>query len=84
MSSSSATAPGSRSSSPATPEASDCLEPVAVHHDSEVSSWYHAVQSDKVLSSWDTDAPFELGLGKGDREDMLRLDDLIEEHAYDE
>jgi hypothetical protein len=82
MSSSSATAPGSRSSSPATPEASDCLEP-AVHHDFEVSSWYHAIQSDKALAAWETDPPF-LDLGKGEEEHILRLDDLIEEHAYDE
>ena len=83
MSSSSATAPGSRSSSPATPESSDCLEPGAVHHDFQVSEWYHTLRSSKALDAWPTDAPF-LDLGKDKEEYILRLDDLIEEHAYDE
>jgi hypothetical protein len=82
--SSPATATGSRSPSPLTPESSDSLDPV-LHNDLELSSWCHSLSPAKSLSPqscWDPTLCFDAG--KPEDDEMLRLDDLIEQHAYDE
>ena len=66
----------SRSSSPETPETSDAPNNVTIHH--SPPSWYIA-KDVSAISVWDGD-PFQ----KPDDEHMLKLDDIIQEHAYDE
>ncbi|EGO00107.1 hypothetical protein SERLA73DRAFT_107088 [Serpula lacrymans var. lacrymans S7.3] len=86
MSSSPTAAMDSRSSSPATPDSPDGIHPVAIHHDNEFSSWYHSLRPGKSfpeLSAWD-EASHCLAVAKSEEERMLQLDDLIDEHAYDE
>ncbi|KII92750.1 hypothetical protein PLICRDRAFT_134625 [Plicaturopsis crispa FD-325 SS-3] len=88
MSSSSATATGSRSPSPATPELSDSTDPVAIRNeDAGLSYWYHpALQPGKSLeeTAWEGDLSRFPGLGKGPEEPMLHLEDLLEQNAYDD
>lgn len=76
----------SRSSSPATPEASDALEAVAVRSDfNNSSSWYiHQLRSADVQSVWDIDTTDFISSTKTEDHQMLRLDDVIEQHAYEE
>ncbi|KIK92137.1 hypothetical protein PAXRUDRAFT_34656 [Paxillus rubicundulus Ve08.2h10] len=79
----------SRSSSPETletPETSDGPCNVAIHNDRERPPWYHALHLGKnvsVVGAPDGDAPL-VTLQKPEVERMLQLDDLIEEHAYDD
>ena len=72
MSSSSTTA-GSRSPSPATPEASDTLDPAVTQE--VVNAWCHSLSQDGYYE------PFE-----HDKEYVAQLDigDLIQDDAYDE
>ncbi|KAG6885909.1 hypothetical protein C0993_007927 [Termitomyces sp. T159_Od127] len=86
MSSSSSTATtGSRSPSPSTPEATDSLDSVAVQ--SDLDSWYlSSMQQSKAL---DTQMPWEMTPAfstprKSEDDHMLRLEELIEQHAYDD
>lgn len=67
----------SRSSSPETPETSDVPNNVTIHN--ELPSWYHPLPISKNIGVWDGD-PCQ----KPDNERMLQLDDIIQEHAYDE
>lgn len=70
----------SRSSSPKTPETSDVHHNVTIHN--ELPSWYRPLPIAKDASPigvCDGD-PFQ----KPDDERMLQLDDIIQEHAYDE
>ncbi|KAH7925511.1 hypothetical protein BV22DRAFT_1010998 [Leucogyrophana mollusca] len=86
MSTSTTATVDSRSSSPTTPESSDGLHRVAIHHDHELSSWYNSIRPGKVLSemgSWDSD-PLSNSPAKAGDARMLQLADLIEDHAYDE
>ncbi|KAF9227355.1 hypothetical protein BS17DRAFT_747806 [Gyrodon lividus] len=86
MSTTTAATMDSRSSSPETPETSDGPHNVAIHNDRELPTWYHASRPGKnisVIGAWDGDAPF-VTLQKPEVERMLQLDDLIEEHAYDD
>ncbi|GLB37660.1 putative ig-like, plexins, transcription factors [Lyophyllum shimeji] len=88
-SSSSATAAGSRSSSPSTPEAFDSLDPIAIHSDFELShSWYlSAAQQHKPLGThapWDMNTSEFVTPRKAEDDPMLHLDELIEQHAYDD
>jgi len=84
--SSPATANTSRSPSPVTPEPSDALESVAVRSDFDHSnSWYmHQLKSADSQSLWDIDTSDFISQTKTDDHQMLRLDDLIEQHAYEE
>lgn len=83
-SSSSATAPASRSPSPLTPDVSDSIEPLSVQSDAEhTSSWVIAAENSKAQQPWD-ESLFTLTQNKLDDGHVLRLDDLIEPHAYHE
>ncbi|KAJ6625880.1 hypothetical protein B0H10DRAFT_2001193 [Mycena sp. CBHHK59/15] len=86
-SSSAATGTDSRSSSPHTPEPPDSLDPVAVQSDFDLGSWYQS-DSDKLLSprpSWQLDAILQASLHKYEEdEQILHLDDLIQQNAYDD
>jgi len=76
----------SRSSSPATPENSDVSHPVAIHHCHDLSTWYQSIRPKKAISDigvWESEAVRSV-MNKPDSERMLQLDDLIDEHAYDE
>jgi hypothetical protein len=76
----------SRSSSPTTPESSDGHHPVTLHHDHNLSTWYNSIRPRKTFSEigvWDNE-PMRSGINKPDSERMLQLDDLIDEHAYEE
>src|SRR5580658_5230330 len=86
MSCSSPTALGSRSSSPETPESSHCLEPVAIHHEAEISSWFHSMHPKplSMCAAWDLDGTSYMSVSKDDETQMLPLNDLIQEHLYDE
>jgi len=86
MSSSSPTAPCSRSPSPQTPESSHCIEKVAIQHDPEVSPWFHSVHPKSLseCADWDLDGNPFFSVPKDDEPGMLPLDDLIQENAYDE
>lgn len=81
-SSSSATATGSRSASPATPEAFDSLDPIAIHND--LDSWYLSSMQPPKSSQWDINSPEFMVPRKTEDDQMLHLDELIEQHAYDE
>jgi hypothetical protein len=76
MSPTTAAAMDSRSSSPETPETSDVPHNVTIHN--EPPSWYIA-KDVSAITVWDGD-PFQ----KLDDERMLKLDDILQEHAYDE
>ncbi|KAG1731495.1 uncharacterized protein EDB91DRAFT_721132 [Suillus paluster] len=77
----------SRSSSPATPESSDGTHPVVLHHDHDLlSAWYHSIRPRKTISEigvWDNESLHSV-TNKPDNENMLQLDDLIDEHAYED
>jgi len=76
MSSSPATAPHSRSSSPHTPDSSDSPEHIFIDN---VTPWY------SPESAWDSDTvAFFSRISKAEEENMLCLNDLINEQAYDE
>lgn len=86
MSTTTVTTIDSRPSSPATPENSDGSHPVAIHHGHDLSSWYQSICPKKTISEigfWESEAIHSL-MSKPDNERMLQLDDLIDEHAYDE
>ncbi|KAI0029971.1 hypothetical protein K488DRAFT_72546 [Vararia minispora EC-137] len=84
---SSTTTSESRSSSPATPATPDSpgyLHTPVINDDMEISSWYSAVTaSDSTYWRQDSQHDFEPGKHEEDSM-MLTLDDLIQEHAYDE
>lgn len=85
MSSSSATATTSRSPSPHTPEASDCAEPIAIQSDFDLTSgWYHNMDPIRPVQHWDMDTSYYTPSHKTEEDVMLRLDELLEQHAYDE
>ncbi|KAJ7691281.1 hypothetical protein B0H17DRAFT_1063335 [Mycena rosella] len=89
MSSSSSTATGndSRSSSPHTPEPSDSLDPVAVQTDFDMGSWYQS-DAESLLSpqsSWQLDSALQMNPHKYEEdEQILHLDELIQQNAYDD
>lgn len=91
MSSSSATATGSRSPSPqtpATPESSDSLETIAIRSNLDLSTWYKTLSAPStnpgVSAYWDEGAPQSVDVGKEEEGVMLSLDDLIQDYPYDE
>lgn len=80
MSTTTAETMDSRSSSPETPETSDVPHSVTIRNG--LPSWYRPLPTAKNTSAigiWDGD-PFQ----NPDDEHMLQLDDIIQEHAYDE
>ncbi|KAG0698126.1 hypothetical protein DFH29DRAFT_984006 [Suillus ampliporus] len=86
MSTTTITTMDSRSSSPATPESSDGHHPVTLHHDHDLSAWYNSIRPRKTISEigvWDNESMYSV-TNKPDNENMLQLDDLIDEHAYED
>lgn len=76
----------SRSSSPQTPDVLEEPHNVAIHND--LPSWCHTLRplqarTIPVMGAWDNEEPHPT-LEKPDVERMLELNDLIEEHAYEE
>ncbi|TFY77551.1 hypothetical protein EWM64_g6460 [Hericium alpestre] len=90
MSSSPATATGSRSPSPVTPmtpESSDGLDALALSPDANVSSWYSlpsSKPSTEATTFWDEDSRQLLDVSKEDDTNILSLDDLIQDYAYED
>ncbi|KAJ7346899.1 hypothetical protein DFH08DRAFT_937277 [Mycena albidolilacea] len=88
MSSSSTTAgDDSRSSSPHTPEPAHSLAPIAVQGDFDIGAWYQSDQESLLSpqSSWQLDPSLQMSSTKREEEDqILHLDDLIQQHAYDD
>ncbi|KAJ7045795.1 hypothetical protein C8F04DRAFT_1334748 [Mycena alexandri] len=86
-SSSAATGTGSRSSSPHTPEPSDSLDPVVVQGDFDLGAWYQS-DTENLLSphsSWQLDPALQMNATKCEEDDqILHLDDLIQQNAYDD
>lgn len=84
------TANTSRSPSPLTPEPSDSVESVVVRTDLDhPNSWYtpmtmHQLKAADSQSLWDIDPTDFITPTKSEDHLMLRLDDLIEQHAYEE
>lgn len=85
-SSSSAPAPSSRSPSPATPEPFQSFDPVAIHSDLDLynSRYLSDLQVLDVQAQWDISPSESAALRKLEDDQMLHLDELIEQHAYDE
>lgn len=74
-----------RSPSPRTPEDSEYADSVAIHSDVGLSSsWYMSMAAKVAQQSWAMDPLAYHSPSKGEDNDMLRLDDLIEQDAYDE
>ena len=71
-----------------TPEASDSLEPIGIQSDPDLSStWYrsmHSPPSKMPVLPWTSDPSVYTTPHKSEEEQMLRLEELIERHAYDE
>jgi hypothetical protein len=88
MSTASSVAANSRSSSPLTPEPlSDCLELVSIQGDLDqtFSDWPLPMYPAKAaLPRWAADQALYSTPQKVEEEQMLRLDELIERHAYEE
>ncbi|KAG5638454.1 hypothetical protein H0H81_012519 [Sphagnurus paluster] len=85
----SATEAGSRSPSPATPEAFDLIEPIAIQSDLDLAnSWYmssmHRHKQLDAHTSWDMNTSDFVTPRKSEDDAMLHLDELIEQHAYDD
>lgn len=86
MDSTSSTTQPSRSPSPSTPEPSDILDPISIQSELDLtSSWYlsgmHTTKDN--IPPWSSDPVYTLQ-HKTEDDHMLRLDELIEQHAYDE
>lgn len=86
MDSTSSTTQLSRSPSPSTPEPSDVLDPISIQSELDLtSSWYlsgmHTAKDS--VSPWVSDPVYTLQ-HKTEDDQMLRLDELIEDHAYNE
>ncbi|KAJ6500161.1 hypothetical protein C8R47DRAFT_1110707 [Mycena vitilis] len=87
MSSSSSVAAGndSRSSSPHTPEPTDSLDPILIQ--SDFGAWYQS-DTENLLSpqsSWQLDPSLQMSSHKCEEQDqILHLDDLIQQNAYDD
>ncbi|KAF9478815.1 hypothetical protein BDN70DRAFT_879522 [Pholiota conissans] len=83
--SASTTATTSRSPSPLTPEASDSLEGIVIQSEIDLSSsWYPMHPTKMTIPPWGSDPSVYTTPHKAEEEQMLRLDDLIEQHAYDD
>lgn len=83
MDSTSSTTQPSRSPSPSTPESSGALDPISIQSELDLtSSWYlsgmHTTKENVLPLVSDS------GQHKSEDDRMLRLDELIEDHAYEE
>lgn len=86
MDSTSSTTQPSRSPSPLTPEPSYALDPISIQSELDLtSSWYlsgmHTTKDNvpPLISN-----PLYTSQHKTEDDQMLRLDELIEDHAYEE
>lgn len=80
MSSSSPAGSVSRSPSPHTPAPEPPADPVAIQADLDaVAAWFVP-----NMPAWESDPALFALPRKADEEQMLRLDDLLEQHAFDE
>ncbi|KAF6760309.1 hypothetical protein DFP72DRAFT_883791 [Ephemerocybe angulata] len=85
MSSSSTAIADSRSPSPLTPEASDNQESVIIQSDFDnASSWYQSMYAKSGHMQWAPPPTSYHSPHKTDDNMMLRLDELIEQDAYDD
>lgn len=86
MDSTSSTTQPSRSPSPSTPEPSGALDPISIRSELDLTSpWYLSgmhTTKDNVLPLV-SDAVYT-PQHKTEDDQMLRLDELIEDHAYEE
>ena len=75
---------GSRSPSPETPGAE--AEDTRSHGDVDLHAWLKPLQNDPTNphKAWDIDPSLLTPSEKGGESDMMRLDELIEQHAYQE
>lgn len=88
MDSMSSTTQPSRSPSPSTPEPSeaDALDPITIQSELDpTSSWYLSAMhtTENNIPQWVSDPLYTLQ-HKTEDDQMLRLDELIEQHAYDD
>lgn len=87
MDSTSSTTQPSRSPSPSTPDPSHVLDPITIQSELNVtSSWYFSGMRHTTKDNvppWLSD-PVYTPQHKTEDDQMLRLDELIEEHAYEE
>jgi hypothetical protein len=85
MDSTSSTTQPSRSPSPATPEPSGALDPISIRSELDLtSSWYlTGMHTTKDVLPLVSDSVYT-SQQKTEDDRMLRLDELIEDHAYEE
>ena len=74
-------ASSSRSPSPHTPEPSDDVGPIALHNDGDISTWLNTKTPVNIHSSF---AMNVVGNAKPVDDPMLRLDDLLAHHVFEE
>lgn len=74
----------SRSPSPLTPEGTEFIDPIAIQSDLDLNSWYQSMDPNKPQASWLIEPTLYSPSKKLEDDQMLRLDDIIEQHAYDE
>lgn len=82
-----ATASSPRSPSPHTPEPLEYTDAVAIQSDPGLSAlWYMsaAAKASTTQQPWGLESPFCSSQGKGEDDNMLQLDELLEQDAYDE
>ncbi|KAI0266855.1 hypothetical protein BC834DRAFT_116932 [Gloeopeniophorella convolvens] len=90
MSQSSRTATGSRSPSPTTPSTPDSADNVQVtpfRNNIDLSTWYKTLSNDPTSASsayWDNPSPRFFNPSKEEDANILSLDDLIQDYAYDD
>ena len=86
-SSSSQAASASRSPSPATPSTPDSYDNVQVAPFRDLSTWYKTLPVEPISPSttyWDENSPRYSNMAKEESANILSLDDLIQDYAYDE
>lgn len=75
----------SRSPSPHTPEASDNVDPIVLQNDLDLASWFSNGKAISVGSEFDVNMNAINDTNTKHEDDaMLRLDDLLERHAFEE
>lgn len=75
----------SRSPSPHTPEASDNVDPIVLQNDLDLASWFSNGKGISVGSEFDVNMNAINDTNTKHEDDaMLRLDDLLERHAFEE
>jgi uncharacterized protein len=82
-----ATSSSPRSPSPRTPEPFEYTDAAAIQSDPGLSAlWYMsaAAKATTTQQPWGIESPFYSSQGKGEDDNMLQLDELLEQDAYDE